>query len=351
MLGQVARTVDDTRRTTISTNEAALSRQLERFGRKQIAKIPGASMTLEPYVDLWGRTESNGNAIENFLSPGYWRSKNITPVDEELDRLIPYLDADVAKEIIPPKREYTFTEDKQGYRLSEAEYTQFLKTSGQTAYNGLERLFQSLSYEDMSLENKVSAIKKTYDLAKEKARNEYFESKGMPVESRIDSRAKELGITEDKYNDFVVLTAGSDRPAVEKKFVLATMPDLNAEQKAWLSETVLDNGKYEQWGPAYASLAGKMKPNELVKIDEAVKAAGEGDPYTRILKSGKNKGQERTEAIPAGSPYDTGAEGHKSKDRKQKEAIDAAYPDADKETREALYTIFGVSEKVWGYKR
>ena len=171
--GQIARTADDTRRATTSTTESPTKRKLEKALNRQLGKIPFASRKNEPYIDLWGRTETSGSAVENFISPGYYRPKNVTPVDKEINKLIERLDEETAKEVIPRvSNSYTVTQDKVEYRMTEKELTQFKKTRGQTSYKELEKLFRSGQYTRMSDTEKAKAIRKVYDNAFQKAKEE-----------------------------------------------------------------------------------------------------------------------------------------------------------------------------------
>jgi len=181
--GQIARTVDDTRRTTTSTAESPTKRKLEKALRRQLGKIPFASQKNEPYIDLWGRTETSGSAVENFISPGYYRPKNVTFVDKEINKLIERLDEETAKEVIPrATNSYTVTQDKVEYRMTEKELTQFKKTRGQTSYKELERLFRSEQYARMSDAEKVKAIRKVYDNAFQKAKEELLRKRAsIPI--------------------------------------------------------------------------------------------------------------------------------------------------------------------------
>jgi hypothetical protein len=173
VLGQVARTVDGTRRDTRSTAETNLERQVEKFVYKQIAKIPGASMAFPEYVDLWGRTQDSGGAIQQFLSPGYYKDKNITPVDKEINRLVKNLGND-AKDAIPSDSSYTIKRDGRQYRMSEKELAQFKKTRGQAAYNNIQALIKTVNYRKMTDEDKVKAIRKIHNEALKKAQAEYL---------------------------------------------------------------------------------------------------------------------------------------------------------------------------------
>jgi hypothetical protein len=183
--GQIARTVDDTRRTTTSTAESPTKRKLEKALNRQLGKIPLAIayQKNEPYIDLWGRTETSGSAVENFISPGYYRPKNVTFVDKEINKLIERLDEETAKEVIPrATNSYTVTQDKVEYRMTEKELTQFKKTRGQTSYKELERLFRSGQYARMSDAEKVKAIRKVYDNAFQKAKEELLRKRAsIPI--------------------------------------------------------------------------------------------------------------------------------------------------------------------------
>jgi hypothetical protein len=88
VLGQVARTVDPTRRTTDTATQSNFLRGVEKQGRKLMNKIPGLSFLNPAYRDAYGRTQNNGpfdNILGNFayqtLSPAYIRDVNTTDAD------------------------------------------------------------------------------------------------------------------------------------------------------------------------------------------------------------------------------------------------------------------------------
>ena len=56
--------------------------------------------------------------------------------------------------------------------MTEKELTQFKKTRGQTSYKELEKLFRSGQYTRMSDTEKAKAIRKVYDNAFQKAKEE-----------------------------------------------------------------------------------------------------------------------------------------------------------------------------------
>lgn len=195
--GQIARTLDGTRRVTTSTNESATVRKVEREARRQGNKnflVPllkdapavgkyAEKLENEPYIDLWGRKESSGGAFQNFISPGYYRPANETKVDKEIGKLIESLDSELAKDVIPRvTNSYTITQDKVDYRLSEKELTRFKEVRGKESYDGMNRLINSSAYQKMSPEEKVKAIKKVYDSAYQKAKEELLKKRAaIPI--------------------------------------------------------------------------------------------------------------------------------------------------------------------------
>lgn len=154
----------------------------------------------------------------------------------------------------------------------------------------------------------------------------------------MDEEAEAIGITESLYAEIVNNTNG--KTPVEQKYILATSSGLTAEQKEYVSESLLNNKSYDEWGPAYETASASMSIGELVALDDILKPVIEegSDKYIN------SKGNEVS--IGAGDKRD-GTSAGKSASRKKKEAIDAANPNADKNTLEALYTIYNVSKKVW----
>jgi len=123
--GQIARTVDNTRRSTYSDKSDAIERTLDRQGKKILNKIPGLSMLNQPYIDTYGRQQTNSpfNDIDlNFayqtLSPGYYSKVNTTDADR-LSREI--YDYNKTKSVLPEYQ--TSFKDSDGNRVSPEDYT------------------------------------------------------------------------------------------------------------------------------------------------------------------------------------------------------------------------------------
>ena len=139
--GQIARTIDPTRRSTYTDKEGApgiLDKQL----KKQMNKIPGLSMLNQPYVDTYGREQQNGpfnnpaaRLAYQMVSPGYLTNINETDADR-ISREA-YEVGNVANTL--PKWQSKF-KDAEGNRVSPENYTTASKAYGQANYEIREAL-------------------------------------------------------------------------------------------------------------------------------------------------------------------------------------------------------------------
>lgn len=168
VLGQAARTLDNTRRSTYTEKEGvagSIDRQIKQIKNK----IPVLSESNQPYVDAWGREQSNLNTdnlgqrlFYHTMSPGYLQDVNTTPVDSEIQRLY---DSTNEKSVIPKS-----TENKVGgVRLTEQEYTDFAKKKGQTQYDLVGACLENDYYNSLDDEGKAKVISDMYSLSKKVA--------------------------------------------------------------------------------------------------------------------------------------------------------------------------------------
>ena len=174
-LGQIARTADDTRRSTYGGGDTKTERDVGYNLNKMESKIPGLSRNLEPYVDQWGREEASldgtGNTVGGTLlrglynmgSPGYLSQENVTPVDEYLQGL--YGETNDSK-VLPEKASSKLTMDKETYYMTPQEKTEYAKTSGQTAYNIVDSLRQNEMFLQLPEEQQAELVQDAYTVAK-----------------------------------------------------------------------------------------------------------------------------------------------------------------------------------------
>lgn len=174
-LGQVARTVDDTRRSSYGGGDTKTERDIGYNIRKMENKIPGLSMANEPYIDQWGREEASLDGTDdsaggtflrgayNMLSPGYVSSENITPVDEYLQGLYGGTND---SHVLPEKASSKITVDSKDYYMTPEEKTEYAKTSGQTAYDIIDSLRQNDMFLKMPEDQQSALVQEAYSVAK-----------------------------------------------------------------------------------------------------------------------------------------------------------------------------------------
>ena len=168
-LGQVARTIDGTRRTTYTESGAPLASG-SRFIQSMMNKIPGLSLLNEPYVDEWGREETTESIawrlFNNFVSPGYSSTYETSPMEEELKRLY----ESTGEDVFPKTAPKYFSADGIRVSMNAKEHTTYQKAMGKTAYHTLTEMTELASYRKAEDALRVKAIDKAYDYAAEMAK-------------------------------------------------------------------------------------------------------------------------------------------------------------------------------------
>lgn len=174
-LGQVARTVDDTRRSSYGGGDTKTERDFGYNIRKMENKIPGLSKNNEPYIDQWGREEASLDGTDdsaggmflrgayNMLSPGYVSAENITPVDEYLQELYGSTND---SHVYPEKASSQIKVDGEGYYMTPEEKTEYAKTSGQAAYDLIDELRQNSMFLQLPEDQQSALVQDAYTVAK-----------------------------------------------------------------------------------------------------------------------------------------------------------------------------------------
>lgn len=175
VLGQAARTVDPVRRSSYGGGQSKTERDTGYALRSTMNRIPGLSRQNEAYIDQWGREQASvdgtGDDAEgmlwrgayNMLSPGYYRSENITPVDEYLQGLYGGTND---SHVLPEKASSKITVDSENYYLTPEEKTEYAKTSGQTAYDLIDELRQNSMFLQLPEDQQSEIVQNAYSVAK-----------------------------------------------------------------------------------------------------------------------------------------------------------------------------------------
>lgn len=174
-LGQVARTVDDTRRSTYGGGDTKTERDIGYNIRKMENKIPGLSKNNEPYINQWGREEASFDGTDdsaggmflrgayNMLSPGYLSAENVTPVDEYLQGLY---DTTGDSTVLPEKAKSYLTLDGEKAYMTPEQKTQYAKTAGQTSYDIVDALRNESMFLKLPEDQQAEIVSSAYSVAK-----------------------------------------------------------------------------------------------------------------------------------------------------------------------------------------
>lgn len=180
ILGQVARTVDNTRRNNVGNDKGVVG-DLQYAANKVENKIPFLSMTNEPYVDAWGNQQKDENNIlfrglYNAFSPGYYSKQDKNAVEKELDVVRASTDDSSVYPSTAPRQINTAN---GSVRLTEKEYTKYATAKGQMQYKAVNNLINSDFYDTLTDTQKVDVIKDIYKYSGLVAQNDI----GKPAKS------------------------------------------------------------------------------------------------------------------------------------------------------------------------
>lgn len=234
LLGQIARIIDPTRRTTYIDKNKDTVTELDRFVQKTMAKIPGASYALTEYVDEWGRTDTAGNAVlnalENLLSPSYVNAIETSAMEEELERLYQVVGD---SGVLPKTAAKYFNVDKTRYDLSSDEWVEYQTIKGQMSYELLTDLVYSSAYADLSDTLKATAVEKIYEYANQKARAAAVPAyDGTPSWIAVADELAKRGISIDEYAVYYALTNATDATGKDNTSAMVDLLGMS-----WLSDT------------------------------------------------------------------------------------------------------------------
>ena len=270
LFGQVARTVDNTRRTTYADKNSPVPSSVQKFLQRQANKIPGLSQYQPAYTDVWGREQKNGpdnvfaRAAYNFFSPGYLADAKSTQTEKALKELY---QATGDNSVLPSKpQKYYKTEDGTKKFLTAQEYSALTSEGGKIALDALGKLTKSEAYKGMTNDEKIEAVADVYKYAKAVAANKTY---GKELEGTIQT-VKDSGIEpglyyaykemEDSYNDSMETYEARDQ-------VFNTIKNdssLSDNEKNGLYHTLLIKGVSDSRWKNYTEISDKVTAEEYV---------------------------------------------------------------------------------------
>lgn len=279
--GQIARTIDDTRRTTYADKDNWVPDSVQTFLQRQANKIPGLSRNQPAYTDVWGRPDRTENwvlrAFENFLSPGYIGNRSASGAENALRELY---NATGDSAVLPSKPQKTYTVDGEKRNLTADQWLRLSNAKGQTALAAVESLTQSNAYQSMSDTEKVNAVKAVYDYASAVAANQVY---GKELEGTIKS-VKESGIDPGLYYAYKEMEDALNESmegyeARDQVFqTIKSDASLSEEQKNQLYHTLMIKGTSDSQWEKYQEISDTVTAEEYVDAmiqSQAIKAYGD----------------------------------------------------------------------------
>lgn len=223
--GQLARSLDETRRTTYAPKDAEGGKQLATFVNKIENKLPGLSQTNAAYVDQWGRHETNSGEsfverlINNAVVPWYSRDINRTVADDYITAL---RDETGNTDVLPasPKSYYTF--GNETFYLASDEYQTTKELVGQLSNTGINSLMAVPGFAQLSAEDQAELVSEVYYFAKNIARADYASAKGIDYEmssstaKTVNAVAAGMSIGAALYAQFMASNIAADKDASGK---------------------------------------------------------------------------------------------------------------------------------------
>ena len=196
--GQIARTVDETKRSTYAPKDSKYTKTGESLGRQFANKVPGLSYRSEAAVDVWGRERKQaggniaGRAFNNMLSPGTYSSNKETATDKELKRLY---EASGESGVLPKMGSKYISYKADGkksktYYLTSKEYTKYQTKYGQDNFQAVSELMRSNVYRSMSDEDKAAAVKEIYTYNAQMANKEFFKGRNVSYDAGASTTEK-----------------------------------------------------------------------------------------------------------------------------------------------------------------
>ena len=171
--GQIERSAEDVRMTTYTDKNLRLPTDIQYAIGRASARIPGWDYQQVPYIDAWGREDSSGplwlRMANNFLNPAYTSNKQVTPVDEEIQRIY---DQTGDASVVPQRPERYITVDGERIDLSKEKYEQYATKRGQMQFEMLGNIIDNPTYRSMSDTDKAFVIDSVYEYADKTTKSE-----------------------------------------------------------------------------------------------------------------------------------------------------------------------------------
>lgn len=273
---QIAKTVDDTERSTTSMEKNGLAKVVDSLRKQTINGIPFASKNLPAKTDIWGETKKKSpNVFERFLQQSIlpWNEKSLKSTD--VDKAVLDLYYKTGDPSALPKsninKELTINSEK--YRLNNEDFIQYKKEYGQQSYKLLQQLTASNEYKKMSDDQKLKAVSAVYTYANENNTIDYAKKHNIDKKPSSDYNSvkaiEKNGGNAGDYFKYLGQTQGMDKSS-EKLNVLINS-NIEAKSKSAIYSNTIGS-KDDQYN-LFISKTG-INVNEYLKFKKETSTSG-----------------------------------------------------------------------------
>lgn len=277
LFGQVARTVDNTRRTTYADKNSPVPSSMQKFMQRQANKIPGLSQYQPAYTDVWGREQKNGpdnvfaRAAYNFFSPGYLADAKGTQAEKALKELY---QATGDNSVLPSKPQ-KYYKDADGVKkfLNADQYSKLTSEGGKISLDAIDKLTKSEAYKQMSNDERIEAVADIYKYAKDVAANKTY-GKELDGTTKL---VKESGMEPGLYYAYKEMQSNfkasmENYEAFDQTFLaIKNDKSLSEQEKNSLYHNLLIKGNDEATWKKYTEISDKVTAEEFVDALTQVK--------------------------------------------------------------------------------
>lgn len=261
LAGQIARGIDDTRRSTYTDKDNPVKRQLDKTATKIQNKLPFVSQTNEPYIDSRGQVQQNeglasyflGNnfgtrLIDQMASPGYFKHGTVDDVDRELNRLY---------EIDSENPVYRkVSNGKIGdVRLSKEDFTKYQTLYGQTTDELYQNIIKSDAYQNLDDAQKIKMLQGAQQIAKDLSDSDIG---GKALDKTAQSR---VDLYKNDGVDAVINYLADDAAAKALDMRHDTYVKKQAEYPGGAAAYAADRDKAKQLGMSASTYTSQQQKN------------------------------------------------------------------------------------------
>lgn len=198
--GQLERSGENVRMTTYTEKDGILPTDFQYTLGKVSQKIPGWDYQQIPYIDAWGRTESNGdpilNAANNFLNPAYTSQVEVDAVEAELQKV---RDETGDTAVFPTTAQRYIEVDGERKDLTAEEYQKYARKLGTERYSLLQEAMQLPAYKGMSAQEKADYIADLYSYAGAVAKADVSSYQLDGWQENASTAQRDIGVSPAEY--------------------------------------------------------------------------------------------------------------------------------------------------------